>query len=178
MIDNQQYVASIMAVFSVIGVLIKLFASNYQGPATAAIYGYGVVAVSLLCIMFINFALAEKAKGLNNNSLSFVPKLFASSMPTLVTLGILWWLITLNLAYYKQINDNDVAKEYSKYSIVSTVLILLQIFVIFKFINTEIAGSKDKKSNPFGPMIYILSIVNAIFIGILTIILKFFSTDG
>ena len=47
MIDNLQYVTSIMGVFSLIGVLIKLFAGNSQGPATAAIYGYGLVAVSL-----------------------------------------------------------------------------------------------------------------------------------
>lgn len=179
MVDNLNYVTSVMTIFSIVGVLIKLFMGDSQGPATAAVYGYGLVTISLLCVMFIDFALVQKTNPLNSNSLSFVLKLFKSSIPTLATIGLLAWLVTLNIIYYQRINDDDVAKEFSKYSFVSTVLILLQIVLIFKFVNTKkkILGG-ETKFNPFGPIVYVLSLINAIFITILTIILKFFSTDG
>ena len=178
MADNLNYITSVMAIFSIVGVLIKLFMGDSQGSATAAVYGYGLVTVSLLCIMFIDFSLAQN-KLLNSNTLSFVLKLFQSSIPTLATIGLLGWLITLNIIYYQRINDDDVAKEFSKYSFVSTVLILLQIVLIFQFVNTKkkVLGG-ETKSNPFGPIVYVLSLINAIFITILTIILKFYSTDG
>ena len=176
MANNLQYVTTIMTVFSIIGILVKLILGNYQGAATAVVYGYGLVAISLIIIMFNDFALAQKENSLNSTSVYFVFKMLKSSIPTLVTFCILWWLITLNLFHFNRINENDVAKDYSTYSFISTIFILLQIFVIFKYSNSKING--DNKSNKFAPIVYVLSLINIIFVVIQLIILKFFSTDG
>ena len=62
--QNITYDLQIMAGFVLVGILIKLFISNkptidgINGPATSAIWGYGVVALSLLGTMFITFSLA------------------------------------------------------------------------------------------------------------------------
>tara|TARA_B100000902_G_C27277859_1_gene899869 strand:+ start:1207 stop:1710 length:504 start_codon:yes stop_codon:yes gene_type:complete len=167
-----------MTVFSVVGVLVKLIMGNYQGHATASVYGYGLIAISLICIMFNDFALAQREISLNRAPISFVLQMFKSSIPILVTLGVLLWLITINIIYYDKINDNDVAKEYSKYSLISTILVLGQIIVIFQLINSKLISKMINKTNNIGGVVYILSFINIIFISILTIILKFFSTDG
>ena len=60
MVDNLNYVTSVMTIFSIVGVLIKLFMGDSQGPATAAVYGYGLVTISLLCVMFIDFEMYLK----------------------------------------------------------------------------------------------------------------------
>jgi hypothetical protein len=167
-----------MTVFSIIGALVKIIAGNYQGPATASIYGYGLITISLICIMFNDFALGHKENLLNTTSISFGLQMFRSSLPFVVTLGVLVWLITINVTYKDQIDENDVAKEYSKYSFISTILILCQIFVILTLINAKHASKGGNRLNNLGGLIYILSFINVIIIGILTIILKYFSTDG
>lgn len=180
MVNNQQNITNLMSAFAIIGVLVSwFFGSRYETPATASIYGYGVVAISLIIIMFNDFSLAQKETSVNKNSLYFAFEMFKSSMPILVTFSLLCYIISLNLTYYNRINDNDVAKEYFKMSIVSTFLILAQIYMVIRFINTNIAISRGtKKANPFKPIIYLFSFLNIIFVGILTIILKYFSTDG
>ena len=55
--DNIKYDITIMVVFSIIGIFIKLFFGNTitsdgsQGPASAAIWGYGIVAMSILSVI-------------------------------------------------------------------------------------------------------------------------------
>ena len=86
------------------------------------------------------------------------------------------WLITLNLTYFEQINEGDVASEYNTYSFLSTIGVILQLGVVISYLFKTISKKNDAES--MVPPSFILAILNVIFAGILTIILKFYSTDG
>ena len=124
--QNITYDLQIMAGFVLVGILIKLFISNkptidgINGPATSAIWGYGVIALSLLGTMFITFSLATSiydSKSNDKGLLNFIKLLVMNSLPTIATLLVITWIIGLNTSYYKKINEGKVATEYYQFSI-------------------------------------------------------------
>lgn len=181
--------------FALIGIIIKLFlggsitTSGESGPATAAVWGYGVCALAVLGIMIVTFGLTtQMTNAAKYNTLGFVFALFGHSIPALLTIGILSWLIAINMTYYKQINKGKVADEYNAYSIASTVMTIIQVIALFSYTRYELKIDQttgimlkeitDALSSRLASVIYLLTIGNVIFIGIMTIILKYFSTDG
>ena len=194
MADNIKYDITIMIVFSIIGIFIKLFfgktitSDGSEGPANAAIWGYGIVALSILSIIFITFALASRMVKLEESPLKFVKQLFQTSLPALLLFIILTWLIALNITYFRKINEGKVADEFNTYSTISNVLIIIQLIILFKYLNDELLITKGGPSSKIGiekalksemaSFTYILTILNLIFVGIMNIVLEFFSTDG
>ena len=191
---NIQYDITNMMVFSVIGIMIKLFFGNttssdgMHGPASSALWGYGVVALSVLSIMFITFALASQMHQLEGNTFGFVKLLLQNSLPPLLMFIVLVWLISLNAAYFKQINEGRVASEYAQFSNISTVMIIFQLVVLFKYLKDELMiedggpgsqkGVAEALKSQMASITYILTIINLIFVGMMNIVIEFFSTDG
>ena len=172
------YVFVTMTVFCIIGIFIKLIfskniGSSTQGPATASLWGYGLVAISILTLIFINIGAQKGALGFDDKTNT---NIFKGAIPFTLLLGILMWLITLNLTYFEQINEGDVASEYNTYSFLSTIGVILQLGVVISYLFKTISKKNDAES--MVPPSFILAILNVIFAGILTIILKFYSTDG
>ena len=191
---NIQYDITNMMVFSVIGIMIKLFFGNttssdgMNGPASSAIWGYGVVALSILAIMFITFALASQMHRLTENTFGFVKLLIQNSLPALLMFIILVWLISMNAAYFKQINEGHVASEYAQFSNISTIMIIFQLIVLFKYLKDELMIEQggavsqvrltEALKSQMASITYILTIINLIFVGMMNIVIEFFSTDG
>ena len=80
----------------------------------------------------------------------------------------------LNVNYYTKINKGEISDEFKIYSFVSSFVILLQLCVLYKFLTEKI----DKEKTRYTLFSYLLTLSNVILIGIMTIILRFFSTDG
>jgi hypothetical protein len=93
-------------------------------------------------------------------------------LPIIATLSILIWIITLNSVYYNKINANKISNEYYQYSNITLVLIIAQLSVLFMSLQAGPSQSKMKYTT------YFFTILNLIFVGIMNIILKFFTTDG
>ena len=177
------------------GLLVKVFLSEdtsddeTKGPAAGSVWGYGVTSASVLTAMFITFALVSRMSPMaDRNTLSFIMALFTHSIPSFLLLGVLIWLITINAIYYKRINKGQVANEYYTYSRVSTFLVIAQSLLLFKYMvdNLHIAATssslkktiEETLANKITSITYLLTIVNFILAGIMTIILEYFSTDG
>jgi hypothetical protein len=98
----------------------------------------------------------------------------------MVTLLILVWLISLNASYFTRINGGKVADEYYQISQMTTVLITLQLIVLFMSTTasatTTTTASATNKNLMY--VTYILSLLNIILIGMMNITLTYFSTDG
>lgn len=183
-----------LVLFAFVGIIIKLFMGSIntddgsRGPASAAIWGYGVIAASVLGIMFITFAMATQMTKLSENSLGFVISMLLHSLPPLLMLGVLTWLITINAEYFKRINEGDVAKEYSTYSNLSTFMVMIQLGVLYKYMVDELLIGKGGPTNKtmlfealkskMASVTYLLTLGNLIVASVMTIILKYFSTDG
>ena len=189
--SSLKYDTTNMMVFAFVGILIKLFFGNStsadgtSGPASSAVWGYGIAALSILSILFITFALATQMTAVSQyNTMDFVMKLVGGSMVPSLMLLILVWLISMNMTYYKRINEGNVSAEYNQFSTVSTVLVVIQLAVLFKYLKDAFATEKGGKGiagalkSEMASITYVLTALNVMFAGMMNIILAFFSTDG
>ena len=187
-----------LVVLAVAGIIVKIFfEENFtklgsSGPASTTIWGYGLTAISLILMTFMGFYLTNNHKGLfegDDDVFSYFMSILTSdAVPVMFTLGIVLYIISLNFIYFKRINSNKVSSSYSTYSFFSSLLIIIQIGIIIKYMFSILKTIKydQNRSNPEknkehailkGASIIATSI-NFIFILILHILLAFFSTDG
>ena len=164
--NKRFYVVCVLTLFCIIGIIVKLSLSqktgnSAQGPATASIWGYGLVSICILTLIFVNIgALVDTSvdigklndKGPNIN-------VFQGGIPSILILGVLMWLITLNLIYFKRINEGEVASEYNMYSFISTILVILQLAVTIKYLYDSLKKDNDTAKKFIGASL-ILTLFN------------------
>tara|TARA_A200000113_G_scaffold225365_2_gene245982 strand:- start:1468 stop:2061 length:594 start_codon:yes stop_codon:yes gene_type:complete len=183
-----------LVLFAFVGIIIKLFLGSSttedgsRGPASAAVWGYGVIAASVLGIMFITFAMASQMTKLSQNDIGFIKSLFLHSLPPVLMLTVLIWLITINGEYFKRINQGEVAAEYNTYNNLSTFMVMIQLGVLYKYMIDELLIGKGGPTNKtmlvealrsrLASVTYLLTLGNMMVASVMTIILKYFSTDG
>jgi len=181
MASTKEYVINNLMAFSIVGIIIKLFFKSditqdgSSGPAQASIWGYGVVSLSVFSVMFLSFALASNMKNLNTDIFGFIKELLSDSLPSLLTLLILVWLITLNVTYFKRINQGKISGEYNQFSQINTIFLVIQIIVLFMFLRDQMSSTPNNKMSY---VVYAMTFINVILISMMNIILRFFSTDG
>jgi hypothetical protein len=177
----------IIVVLAGMGIIIKLFFPEKfsrlgnTGPATSTIWGYGLTAIALSIMLFMGIYVSKNIFEKNGN---FVEMLFSNVSPIFFTLLILMYAIFLNFQYFKRINSNRVTNEYHTYSFMSSVLTIIQIGLVSTYLFYYLSNT-DKEGADFNNMkielsknaVYILSIINLLFLMMINISLQFFSTD-
>ena len=97
------------AFLALAGIIFKLFIGNsvsdngVTGPASSTIWGYGLVTISLLMVLFINVAIVSRMSTLKESNIAFIKSVFFHSMPPLLLLSILAWIITINVKHFNKI---------------------------------------------------------------------------
>lgn len=192
-----------LVVLAVSGIIIKIFfEENYtklgnSGPASTTIWGYGLTAISLTLMVFMAIYLAQKNQKLKKKLLFelngdestfsfYLQQLSSGVIPVIFTLGLIIYIIVLNFIYFGRINSNNVSSSYSVYSFFSSMLIIIQLGIIIKYMfnildNVKLGKIEEKdqeKDSLLKGISLILITINYIFVLILHIILAFFSTDG
>ena len=180
---------------SIIGIAIKLlFGNNYtqdgtNGPASSALWGYGLANMAIFFLMFVQTNVFLKTRGSSGTTmLSNLKNLggaILNILPTLLMFTVFSWLILLNYEFYKQINTGNVASEYKQFSTMSTVMVVFQLIVLFKYIMTinSIGDAKgvstkiEEEASKYASVSYLLSTLNLVFVGMMNIIIIYFSTD-
>ena len=170
-----------------IGMIIRFFFSaptsvdGASGPVTAAIWGYGLCAIALFFLMFLTYGLIESgSKNLNQGAGDFIGGMLSSGS-ILATLGVFMYIIWLYLTYSTKINTGRVADEFYEMSNISGVAIIFQLCVLTKSLTMIVRkddGVSESRKKMVMNAIYLLTVVNVIFIAIMNIILAYFSTDG
>jgi len=180
---NNAYLVNNFMAFAIVGIIIKLFfqsnitSDGTSGPANASIWGYGVVSLSIFSIMFLSFALASNMVNLEKSLLGFIKMLFSDSLPSMITLLVLIWLITLNVTYFKRINQGKLSNDYNQFSTITTILLIIQLIVLFMFLRDQTSATPSENKT-MGYVVYAITFINVIYISMMNIILKFFTTDG
>ena len=116
-------------------------------------------------------------------------KLFKSALPIILSIVIIALIIVQNVSFYKQINSGRVADEYYQFSGVSSFLILVQTVLVINYLMDILSGQRNKDdveksgvmtalASEMNSIILILSVMNVGIIGVLQVVLKYFSTDG
>jgi hypothetical protein len=197
-INDEKYDVKNFIALCVIGILVKLLFAmppskdGLSGPATSAIWGYGIVGFSLIGMLLIMVSLGVhtgKNKILNNQ------QLITDTLPVLLVIFVIAWIVGINMNYYKRINtQGEVAKEFFFYSDTSMIFIILQLCLVFnslahKFIlkhkvdsdksyNNILEAINSTLNTHVGPISYIFTLINFVMAGIMQVVLKFFTTDG
>jgi hypothetical protein len=147
----------------------KLSTDGSTGPATALIWGYGIVVFSMLGFILVN---ADPG----SDEWSDLIKL---PWMIILTIGILVWTIVLNIKYYKQINDRNVPDEYIMWSKYSVYLILCVVGITcyqYSVYKSETDGHSGSESLLVYSIIAV--IFNVIAVSIQQVILSCFYVDG
>lgn len=177
------YLLNCMMVICIVGILIKIifgrttYSNGVQGPAAAALCGYGVVSIAVILLIIVSSGLASNAPSrIETNSKEFIMIMIKNCLPSILTLWVIMWLMSINYIYYERINQGEVSSEYNSFSTASTLLILIQIGVLFKYLTNE--NKKQGSGSSMINAVYVLTILNMMFAGIMNIIVMYFSTDG
>jgi hypothetical protein len=192
-----EYVINSMMLIAVVGMCVKIFFSSEfskdgsYGPANSVIYGYGIVALSVLTIIFISYAIHDRVgtieRGKPPSILQFLKAFLTSSAPSIFVIIELGWLISLNVSYYTKINKGMVAPEYYQLLSGTSFIFVFQVVCLFQYLKLYIKGKADPKNTGANAIqdqsriafaTYFMAAINLIVIGMMTIILQFFSTDG
>ena len=178
----------IIVILAVMGIIIKLFFPEKfsrlgnTGPATSTIWGYGLTAIALSIMLFMGIYVSKNIFEENGD---FVSMLFSNVMPVFFTLLIILYTIFLNFHYFKRINSNRVTNEYHTYSFMSSVLTIIQIGLVTTYLFFYLSNTDQKDGSNFNNIkielsknaVYILSVINFLFLMMINISLQFFSTD-
>lgn len=167
------------------GILIKIIFYS-QGPANATIWGYtlSAIAVFLLMIICISFANNGKTNG------NIIDDLIKFGLPPGLFLILLIWTIGQTIRFFKKINSGILPEEFNMYSFISSFLIIVQAINLYMFFNEEYSiqftGNKNNTQQEQAEIenmdntsiMYILTIINSVILGMMQIVLTFFTTDG
>ena len=148
-----------------------------------------MVSLSILTVMFVSFAIHDRIRNIEKKGSSgiidFIKSFLTSSGPAMLTIITLLWIITLNVINYISINKGSVAKEYYQLSAGTSFLFLAQIICLFQYLKLYIAAKTQTGKGDVGADLtrisfasYFITAINIIVVGMMTIILEFFSTDG
>ena len=168
---NNNDTANFMFIISFAGLLVKLIFEHTK-PADASIWGYGISAAAILVIMVIILANQTALVSLDNFKMAF--SVFSISIPSFITILLLIWLVMINTSFSDIINAGQYSAKYNFVSILETIFMILQILMIF-FISKAV---KPSDISNYKTALYITTVFNVVFIGIMNIILYYFTTDG
>lgn len=194
-----------LVVLAIAGIIVKIFfEENYtklgnSGPASTTIWGYGLTSIALVLMIFMAIYLTTKKsqqrgkllleRGAKDRSIFmyYLDILSSGAIPVILTLGIVVYIISLNFIYFTRINSNKVSSSYPVYSFFSSLLVIIQIGIIIKYMYSILNGINTKRNETpqkqneqsiLKGLSLIVITINYIFVLILHILLAFFSTDG
>lgn len=196
-IKRLPYDIKIFSFLCIMGIIVKIiFGQTSNDYAKATVWGYGFSILALFGLLISSYGIFNKMQSGNdgnNGSMNAVLKvlkiLFKDALPVTLIIAIVSIIIVQNVSFYKQINSGRVADEYYQFSGVSSFLILVQTGLVISYMmdilsetnskgNTEKVGIMAALASELNSIILILSVMNVGIIGILQVVLKFFSTDG
>lgn len=185
----------LMLAFS--GILVKLVLSlaggttkdGSSGPASATVWGYGLTSFAFIGLLLATLSLVTK-ETMNIGTWDTIKKVFSSSFPVVSTLVVLCWIIIINMTFMERINKGKVASDFNQFSLFSSILIIFQILIVFKYVLSTMGVTLAPPSNPTAVKIeqaftkelnsitIIITLLNLIFAGMMQVVAEFFSTDG
>ena len=193
-----------LVVLACAGIIIKIFfqanVSDYGGvgPASTTIWGYGITAFALFIMTFMSCYMSQEndkfiEKQNNDNGISkdnnyftdLIKLVMGDGIPIFLTFCVLIYVIYINFVHFNRINKGAVSDSYYTYSFYSSLLIIIQITLIIKymynslnFLNKKTSQINNKQTLMIKSASYMLVVINFIFIMIQHILLSFYSTDG
>tara|TARA_B110000037_G_scaffold21182_1_gene23191 strand:+ start:4326 stop:5018 length:693 start_codon:yes stop_codon:yes gene_type:complete len=188
-IKRLPYDIKIFSFLCIMGIVVKIiFGQTSNDYAKATVWGYGFSILALFGLLVSSFGIFNKDHA-SSGVIGFLKKIFKNALPIILSIVIIALIIVQNVSFYKQINSGRVADEYYQFSGVSSFLILVQTVLVINYLMDILSGQRNKDdvekngvmtalASEMNSIILILSVMNVGIIGVLQVVLKYFSTDG
>ena len=165
---------------TICGILFAFF-GNFIPDRIASmntmLFGYLLTGFMLIFLYIISWIYVTNVQG-DKSIKSKISQIFSSTFPSILILGQVIYIVAINFIYKKRLIENRVADEYYTYSKYFSLLLLLQIALLTKFFIDRGGPVKLDKSSSIEYVISIFGVLSFIFLGIMQVILQYFSTDG
>lgn len=168
---------------SLIFVSIVLYIVSFVTTGTAklasSISAYSTIAASVL--MILGYSLNNVSKIYQNTQTSnweYFKLVISNTGPFILLLGIIGYSLYLLITYQNRITQNHVTAEYTTFSSISIILMLIEIYIFYNGMNSKLFTNTGKMSKVTYSIMYLVGVLNLISVLIIGTILKYFTTDG
>lgn len=162
--------------FSIIaGSLIVIMITNgihNTNSTYGSIGGYGASTFSMVVITLLAYLGASTSPNINLYMLTI------TMLPYIAIIGLFIYSFILLTRYANKISSNKVPNNYSLYSYSSIILLLVQVGLLYKFINGNYYKENNIISNVNSLFLIVLNIINYYLLVSLGLEMKYFVTDG
>ena len=152
------------------------------GFSTSGIASFSALIVAycflIILILFILLNLLQKSNGANKSMFQAILYLFNRLGPLILMLGTIGFLMYLLIYYKTPILAGQVAPSYSNFNNAALGFILLQLFILYKSIDSEQYQQTGKISPITTSLLFLFSVCTLICSLIIYTILNYFRTDG
>jgi hypothetical protein len=155
-------------------VLITTFTVSYSS-LIGSILGYCAAGVGIAMIggyIFYTLSIAE-----NQVKFTFGSVIYRLT-PFITLLSIIFMSVYIIGTYLERISSGRVTGFYNVFTVLSTIFVSLQVYILFKSSRTKQFREAGIMSNMSISSSYLLSIINLIIVVTLGIALRYYSTDG
>jgi hypothetical protein len=169
------YKAFILAV--IISFTISVFTSGVTSY-NSSIAGFSILILAIMMILTMIITKVLKVPSLNISTLQLIMSILLPIGPFLLMLLIISFILYLIVNYKNAILENRISPNYHTFSNITIILLLVQLFIVYKNIFTRDFENSGKLSKITSSMLYLVGVLSVSSTMIIYIILKYFRTDG
>jgi hypothetical protein len=172
--DSFFSIAYAFIVGGLILVLMTTYATSYSS-LIGAILGYCAAGVGIAMIagyIYYTLSVAE-----NQTHFTFFSVIYRLT-PFFTLLSIIFLSVYIIGTYLERISSGKVSAYYNVFTLISTIFVSLQVYILFKSSTTKEFRTTGIMSNMSISSSYLLSVINLIMIVTLAVALRYYSTDG
>jgi hypothetical protein len=138
-----------------------------------SVNGFRFAYIALFCIMLSKAILSCSRIKIDSNDSSKFSKIFQIIFPFLPILSIIFFIMIILFRYYDRITEGKVSDYYTSFMNLTSLLMIIQFYVIFK----EITATNLYLSKKIASMLRLLGILATLSVITVYIVLKFYVTD-
>jgi hypothetical protein len=170
------WINNIYKAFIYVSAILFIIALNTTGNTSinATISGYTTMILSLLIIMIVVISNFNQTLNNDYNYLQMILNALFTMGPFIIILGIIGFLMYLLIYYKKIISEGHVSSYYSTFSFLSSILVLLQIYLIYNGTTSRQFQKTHLLSKITNSVVCFTAVINSICALILYVILKYF----
>lgn len=141
--------------------------SKNKNGYTFTFTGYTLIFMALLFLL-ISFLVLDNYDGLSLSTKDIIKNV----LPVFVVLIIVTYGFILNVKFKDKLIKGDISNEYFSYLTLFSLILLVQFVILCLYI------LQIQLVNEYKIILYALSTVNVMILGVMNIILSYFTTDG
>lgn len=178
------YNLNIFLWFCIIGIAV-VFSAPKQ-----IVWGYTWIIFSLIGMLTMIWALISPDM-MNKSFMSVIYSSFTHSLPVVIIIILLSWVISMRLHYAYNFNNGTIPKMYYNYLHIANILLIFEILAVYNLTKNKFSSEsapafasgmmnsiKKGVDKQQGGILYLLIAINFILVSIMNTILKYYMTDG